>query len=191
MVAFEAALIEVACANAGLWTWRGAGVFGVPFIGILGWGCFACGVLAALEFLPGRKLALAPLLGFATTHGLLQILWRAGFKRISYTPVPEGVLIGGMIFLGAVFSYYALRARRDMRISLVEIFPAPACRADHVLHRLRRRSPRRALDLRAALRAALLDAAGLRLGDGRRTRPRVARAGDDGKATGRRGDAGR
>jgi hypothetical protein len=58
IVAFDASLVEVIAARAGLWSWSEPGHLGVPLIGILGWGYFAAGADLALS---GRL----PLLGGA------------------------------------------------------------------------------------------------------------------------------
>lgn len=123
MVIVEAALIEVVCVEADLWFWEGRGLFGVPLIGMIGWGCFAVGALAVVEWARGRWLLLMPLVGFVSTHLLLQVLWRAGFDRISELPLPDAAAVGafGLLSLGATL--LAWRVRQRVGLSLVEIFP--------------------------------------------------------------------
>lgn len=123
VVAFEAAFMETACANAGLWRWEGRNLFGVPFIGILGWGFFASGAFAALEFARGRRVAILPLFGFLTTHALLQVVWRAGMKTMSYTPWSPWGVAAAMTAISALLCAWAWRMRDQWRISIVEVFP--------------------------------------------------------------------
>jgi 4-hydroxybenzoate polyprenyltransferase len=123
MVAFEATLIEVTCANAGLWHWEGRGLFGVPLIGILGWSAFAFGAFAALELVKCWKLALLPAASFFTAHAALQILWRGGMKYISFTEIPASVLIAGMCVVCVGLSTLALAKRRKLNLALMEITP--------------------------------------------------------------------
>ena len=123
LVGVEASLIETVCTNAGLWFWEGRGIFGVPVIGMLGWAFFALGALAALEFLAGRRVLAMPLVSLTSTHALLQLTWRAGLKGISWTPVPDRVVLAAGAFASVVFAVLAWRSRRRFGISLVEVFP--------------------------------------------------------------------
>jgi hypothetical protein len=74
--------------QAGLWSWSVPGVFGVPLIGILGWGLFAGSALWALEWLPRRAalatLAIAPL----ATHAMLLAGWWGLFRWLP-RPLPD------------------------------------------------------------------------------------------------------
>ncbi|MCC6159546.1 MAG: UbiA family prenyltransferase [Deltaproteobacteria bacterium] len=123
LVGVEASLIETVCTNAGLWFWEGRGIFGVPVIGMLGWAFFALGALAALEFLSGRRVFAMPLVALISTHLLLQITWRAGLKGISWTPIPDPIVLVGAAVIATGFAIVAWRSRRHFGISLVEVFP--------------------------------------------------------------------
>jgi 4-hydroxybenzoate polyprenyltransferase len=123
LVMAEAALIEVVCVQAGLWTWEGSGLFGVPLIGIIGWGCFAVGALAVVEFGRGAWVLVMPLAGLVSTHLLLQILWRIGFKPISYTELSTQTSIVAAVLASMTFTGLALWRRTHVRLSVVEIFP--------------------------------------------------------------------
>lgn len=123
LVGVEASLIETVCTHSGLWFWEGRGVFGVPLIGMLGWSFFALGALATLEFLPGRRSFAMPLVSLATTHALLQITWRGGFKAISWNAIPETAVLVGAAIASVGFAMVAWRSRRRFGISLVEVLP--------------------------------------------------------------------
>jgi hypothetical protein len=88
LVVLDAAFIEPASVQAGLWSWTVPGVFGVPLIGILGWGLFAGSALYALERLPPRAslgvLAIAPL----ATHAMLLAGWWGLFRWLP-RPLPD------------------------------------------------------------------------------------------------------
>ncbi len=123
MVILDACLIEIVCANAGLWQWAGQGLFGVPVIGFLGWGCFAVGALFSVEFLKGGGILLAPVVGLATTHSILQILWRGGMKYVSYSPLPLTAVFIVMATISLALTFLALKYRKRLSISLLEILP--------------------------------------------------------------------
>ncbi len=122
LVIAEAALIEVTCVQAELWWWEGTGVFGVPLIGMIGWGCFALGALWTVECLENRPWLLPPA-SLLSTHLLLQILWRGGFRWISYTELPEIAVLSAAGIVSAFFAFRAFRVRRRLDISLEEVFP--------------------------------------------------------------------
>ncbi|MSP92466.1 MAG: carotenoid biosynthesis protein [Myxococcales bacterium] len=64
LVVADAALVEPIATHAGLWLWHEPGAFGVPWIGMLGWGCFA----AAASYW-GRAVPRIPLGRLATPTG--------------------------------------------------------------------------------------------------------------------------
>jgi len=75
VVCFDAALIEPLAVNARLWTWNAPGLFGVPPVGVLGWGFFGGAVTWAQE---SRARANAFVLAPAFTHlALLGSWWGA------------------------------------------------------------------------------------------------------------------
>jgi 4-hydroxybenzoate polyprenyltransferase len=123
MVAFDSMLIEVTCANAGLWQWKATGIFGVPIIGLLGWGAFAFGALTALEFFDDKKLFWMAPVSFITAHATLQILWRIGFKSISFIEIPHALLLVLMAIVSILLCYPALIARERASLALLEILP--------------------------------------------------------------------
>lgn len=90
-VTFQALFMEVCCVNAGLWYWSKDNVFGVPFIGALGWSLFGWVCLLCMEYcnssnttaMLGSLVAL-PLLGTAFVHVGLIVMWQyLGFDWIS------------------------------------------------------------------------------------------------------------
>jgi len=86
LVVVDAWFIEPIAVFAGLWSWTEDGTFGVPVIGVLGWGCFACGVgIVAWQQQRGRRrwpfaavLIVAPLV----CHALLLGLWWGLFRWV-------------------------------------------------------------------------------------------------------------
>ncbi len=88
LVVLDAAFIEPASVQAGLWSWTVPGVFGVPLIGILGWGLFAGSALYALERLPRRAAAATLVLAPLATHAMLIVGWW-GLLRWLPRPLPD------------------------------------------------------------------------------------------------------
>lgn len=104
-VVWDASLVEVIATDGGLWKWRESGYFGVPPIGILGWGCFAASATFALEWaleweaekstwVDVVSKAAAPAIAIGGTHVLLVVLWWLAFKWIGRTLWPELSVIG-------------------------------------------------------------------------------------------------
>lgn len=122
-VVLEAVLIEVICLQAGLWSWRGVGIFGAPIIGMLGWGAYALGVFWANWKLKGWPLLLLPFAGLFSAHLLLQILWRAGFRDISSIPLPDTAILIATALGSLAATLLAVRARRRRRIAMLEVLP--------------------------------------------------------------------
>ncbi|MDP8224206.1 MAG: carotenoid biosynthesis protein [Candidatus Lernaella stagnicola] len=75
VVFFDAAMVEVAAVNTGLWSWAEPGMLGVPLAGVVGWALFAGIVTALLAKLRGlwrwAIVGAAPVL----LHGLLIGSW--------------------------------------------------------------------------------------------------------------------
>ncbi len=99
VVTLDAAFIEPIAVRAGLWEWRTGGPFGVPVIGILGWGIFAgfC-VFFLVERRTGgilRGLSGIALVGIST-HALLCLVWWGGMRLIPDSLVDSGIAAVGM-----------------------------------------------------------------------------------------------
>ena len=122
-VSAEAALMEVACVQAGLWSWTGSGIYGVPLIGMLGWGAFAAGAIYVMEYFKGVKLLLMPVAGLISTHIILQILWWGGMKYISYTTYPDAINLGVIGAISILTTVLSFKYRKSADISMGRVFP--------------------------------------------------------------------
>ncbi len=111
IVLFDAALIEPVAVRAGLWAWTAPGAFGVPPVGVLGWGFFALFVLLLLPRL-GRLRPLVLLLAPAATHLALVVSWWAALRWMRGVIAPWAAAMTALI-LGATLA--ALAWRRNLR----------------------------------------------------------------------------
>jgi hypothetical protein len=124
LVTWDTLVVEPVATNAGLWWWRDGGYFGVPVLGVLGWGFFAAAAaavlwnrrrIAAIDFLT------LPVVIAALTQAVLAPL---AFPAIAYDwTVPlsrEGYawLVGG---LAVALVPVAWRLRRRVRVELQHI----------------------------------------------------------------------
>ncbi len=75
MVLFDAAMIEVAAVNCGLWGWAEYGYLGVPLAGIVGWAIFAVIVAAFLERLSGVQKLWTVIAAPVMLHLILVPAW--------------------------------------------------------------------------------------------------------------------
>ncbi len=116
----EAAFIEVVCVSAGLWSWEGDGIFGVPLIGVAGWSAFAFGALAALE---AGRLWILPVAGPMAVHLAVPLLWFAGFDRLSSMAVPDAVTLAVEALGMLALSLAAWRVRDHANIAMAEVVP--------------------------------------------------------------------
>eukprot|EP00011_Vannellida_sp_DIVA3-517-6-12_P010688 CAMPEP_0114609596 /NCGR_PEP_ID=MMETSP0168-20121206/3169_1 /TAXON_ID=95228 ORGANISM="Vannella sp., Strain DIVA3 517/6/12" /NCGR_SAMPLE_ID=MMETSP0168 /ASSEMBLY_ACC=CAM_ASM_000044 /LENGTH=625 /DNA_ID=CAMNT_0001820517 /DNA_START=56 /DNA_END=1930 /DNA_ORIENTATION=- len=124
-VTFQALFMEVCCVNAGLWYWSKDNVFGVPFIGALGWSLFGWMCLLCMEYLNGSNtsavigsLIVLPIAGTLFVHVGLVVMWQyLGFDWIS-----------DITFSGAVatqfMSYLSVGA---LLFAIVAAFTCPLC----------------------------------------------------------------
>lgn len=134
VVLADAALIEPVSVQAGLWSWTELGPWGVPLIGVLGWGAFAALAVLPLEALvrtppaseteggPSPRarwpiyLALALLPGLAV-HLPLVLSWWMGFR---YLPSPgQGLTLGAGAGLSLAACLGTTRVSRDLRPQLI------------------------------------------------------------------------
>ncbi|HEY3447614.1 MAG TPA: carotenoid biosynthesis protein [Myxococcales bacterium] len=111
LVVFDAALIEPVAVASGLWTWNEPGIFGVPPVGILGWGLFAAGSAYVLERVPARASGLVVLAAPVFTHLTLLASWWGLLRWLPRSPVAPvwGV---AAIALCSLAYFAAVRARR-------------------------------------------------------------------------------
>jgi hypothetical protein len=84
LVVVDAWFIEPIAVDAGLWSWTSPGPFDVPTIGVLGWGCFACGV--ALVVARGVHVVAAVVVAPLVCHALLLVLWWGAFRWLPDPP---------------------------------------------------------------------------------------------------------
>lgn len=111
LVVFDAALIEPIAVAAGLWSWNEPGVFGVPLVGILGWGFFAAASTWLLERLPLRAQGLVVLAAPLATHALLLCAWWGLLRWTLRAPVPPAPAILAVAAASLAYAV-AVRLRR-------------------------------------------------------------------------------
>ena len=126
LICLDAALIEPVAVRAGLWSWSEPGLWGVPLIGIVGWGVFGAVALALLGGEKDRKLSL-PVCAPVSTNVLLLVLWWGGFRWILRGAWPP-VLCVALSAAVATVALFLLRARRGT-ISLEIMLPRAAAAA--------------------------------------------------------------
>lgn len=111
LVVFDASLIEPIAVAAGLWSWNEPGVFGVPVVGILGWGFFAAAATWLLERLPVRAQGAVALIAPLATHAMLLVAWWGLFRWTLRTPVAPAIAVGAVAAASLAYSV-AVRLRR-------------------------------------------------------------------------------
>ncbi len=119
----EATFVEVVCVDAGLWRWEGAGILGVPIIGVVGWSAFALGAFLTLE---AGRVFLAPLAAPVALHLALPAVWHAGLSRVSSAALPNSAVLLGEGLVALVLGIGALRIRNRADIGMSEVLPRVA-----------------------------------------------------------------
>jgi hypothetical protein len=119
LVVLDAAFIEPAAVRAGLWSWTVPGIFGVPLVGILGWGLFAGAALYAVERLPARAALLALALAPLATHAMLLAAWWGALRWLP-RPLPDGAAIAGALVGSAALTWRVLRGDAP-RVPMIEM----------------------------------------------------------------------
>ena len=146
LVVADASLVEPIATHVGLWTWSEPGVFGVPWIGILGWGYFAgattfwgralapaaaeptpshAGAAHALQATGVRAVAVA-LASTATTHVLLLATWWGGLRWLGRGAAPVDGVAGTAWALAAVAVVTIVGRGVGVPVSLLAPRLAPA-----------------------------------------------------------------
>ena len=131
IVWIDASLIETISTKAGLWSWNGTGLFGVPLIGIFGWAYFAFFSILFIELtskirrLAGR-MALIFISTVASTHILIITTWWLFFKW-NYISL-DSVLLTAMAWIVSIaMASYLLWKRLwvnfDKKILIVRMPP--------------------------------------------------------------------
>lgn len=118
LVLTDAALIEPVSVYAGLWHWNEPGLFGVPPIGVIGWGLFAAICAGTFGWADKRSrvwditVIPATLLG---THLLLLLVWWGGLRYVS-TMLPGLPAAGVVIAISVALSTCLWRSGTGRRI---------------------------------------------------------------------------
>ena len=120
VVAADGLFIEPICVSAGLWYWNLPGLFGVPFIGILGWFFFALLSMRLMNPMApdrprsydGLLLLVLPVIG---THLLLLLSWWCILRWTSF-PFPLPVIIGIAWFVSFLITIIIHRNQTGRRI---------------------------------------------------------------------------
>jgi hypothetical protein len=121
----DASFMEPIAVRAGLWAWTQPGLFGVPPVGLLGWGYFAAACLLVFERVEARALrrgweAVALLVAPAGTHLALLASWWGLFRWIN-AEVP-GRAAAVVVWAAALLVVGAsLRAGARRRVPLVAL----------------------------------------------------------------------
>lgn len=111
LVIYDAALMEPIAVQAGLWRWSEPGIFGVPVIGILGWGYFAATALWLWSKLQGAARVWLVLLAPLGTHALLLLSWWGLLRWVLRAPVEPETLQLGSLLVALALSVGVWRAR--------------------------------------------------------------------------------
>lgn len=124
LVTFDAALIEPIAVSVGLWHWNYPGVFSVPVIGIIGWGCYAMAVTWLLKTLTGRLQWLAVVIAPVVSHGLVLALWWLGLRWALREELSWAMSVPAMSAVSVFFTFTVLRTRA--RLPWRELLPRAA-----------------------------------------------------------------
>jgi hypothetical protein len=125
LVVYDALVLEPVATRLGLWWWRGGSYFGVPALGLLGWGIFgACAsyVLSrcGAERSPPRALLAAPLAALATQAILAPLV--CGALRLGLrVPLSESAWAVGVGGLGLALCPLAHRLRPLVEIRFADL----------------------------------------------------------------------
>ena len=131
IVGIDASLIETISVKAGLWSWNGAGPFGVPLIGIFGWAYFAFFSALALERRKeGAGTVLKSLYVLVTcvagTHAMIVATWWL-FFRWNFVSL-NSVFLTALAWIISMMLIYSIHRRRlgihmDKRVLMMRVPP--------------------------------------------------------------------
>ncbi len=116
MVLYDAALVEPVAVRAGLWSWNEPGLFGVPWIGLVGWACYAGAASALLDALPGLRRVALVLLAPVATHALLLGFWWGGLRWGWRDALPAAAGTALSVVAGSGLSAIFFQWRRKDRL---------------------------------------------------------------------------
>lgn len=124
LVTFDAALIEPIAVRAGLWRWTQPGVWHVPMVGILGWGCYAFAATWLLRALPaGRRWLMLPLAVLAS-HAMVLALWWGALRWTLRHELPLATTAPSLAFCATL--YTAAVVKTGARLPWRELLPRAA-----------------------------------------------------------------
>jgi hypothetical protein len=124
-VVLDATLVESVAVTSRLWSWNESGFFGVPWIGVLGWGIYAAAVSWVWDQTRARRWGFfkslsVPLLAVLLAHLGLLAAWWGGLRWIPVLRVNASVdrLIVGAWLGSLVLSVWLWRrgARAGLRV---------------------------------------------------------------------------
>ena len=124
LVLFDAALIEPIAVRAGLWSWNEPGLFGVPIIGLLGWGYFAMAATWVLERWPGRASIALVLVAPLAAHVLLVASWWSALRWVLRGDVSPWS--GAVVVVVASLAYLRAVVRGRIALPAREVIPRAA-----------------------------------------------------------------
>lgn len=114
LILFDAALVEPVAVSAGLWRWSEGALFGVPLIGLFGWGLFGALCLALLRW----RAWTVPLLAPPIANALLSAAWWTSFKWGPRQEMPAAAPLVIAAAAGAIFLYASRRRRASLPFSI-------------------------------------------------------------------------
>jgi hypothetical protein len=116
VVLFDAALVEAVAVQVGLWSWTEGALFGVPWIGLVGWAAFALGASWVIDVRASWPMRL--LTPVVVTHAVLLAAWWGGLRWGFREPVSPSALAAGsaVAALVCVASLWHRRATVHWRV---------------------------------------------------------------------------
>lgn len=124
LVTFDAFLIEPIAVHAGLWRWTQPGVFTVPVVGLLGWGCYAFAATWLLRALPaGRRWLTIPAAVLAS-HALVLALWWGSLRWVLRGELPLSTTAPALAFASTLYTMAVVKT--GARLPWRELLPRAA-----------------------------------------------------------------
>ena len=111
LIVWDACMMESLSVHAGLWSWNEPGFFGVPFIGVMGWGIFGAIALEGFRRVPPRWWFILLLVVPVLTHVALVVSWWGGFRWVLRSEVSPGILVGAAWIVSLLLTFVVVRFR--------------------------------------------------------------------------------